>query len=643
MKDATGVVGGSSLALRVVMADGIFGRIFNRGQQNQSQQEGCGRLDGKCGTAQMQPTEIRQEVSNRAQPVALPGPQSQPSSAQVQSASYSPAANPRDTSNAKPISNGLHAQTNKDGSLTVTIPLTNNDVVVGTQARYAFKTPTESTPGPQPLGNLKSLVAHGSTSSPLVAHKVYNSTTQQWELQVTVKDASTTGEVWIGNQSHKVDPGKIKAELARTRLPAASPSDFRLVTPAVTPAPTPAAAPKVVSTVTPSPTPASGPATTPSTSPVTSPELRPKLPVPSLGPTGRPGTVGLGGETNRESLTGAEIKAETPVVVGLPKAPAQDSELQKMREQLEVAISQLAGTDVPSTAATLKEVLKTTLETVDKTEKKLREIREKLATSWEDKNISVEQRRESVENVKKIDEALKGGLVTALKELGAQKPDNLSKFSPDAFFKKFESLLALTPPVAVPTPAPAPTAGAGTAKTEPSAGAAVPLERERSKQLADVLKEAKQQLNLLKDTVDTRVSTGREHLERIIIDADTIEQRLIEERKLLVATRSSAEAETLQDIDKRIGTIDKLIDNDLPKYLKRSLYKQNGSLKDLATLDRIDPMTKFSTALSKLESEVPSINGAKVEIEKPGEIKVLVRQYRSGIQTETLSQEFNEA
>jgi len=193
---------------------GIFGlRRNNQPQQNQQNQ--CNRADGSCGTATVERSYVRQEVASKAQPAPMMGScgTTTTSSSQVYASSCGVPAKPVDTSKAQAIGNGMRAQTNSNGSITVTIPLTTNDLTTGSKLDYSYKRENDGAPRQQ-AGNTKNLVDYGGTNSYFQMVVVRNGISGQAELQVTLRDSKTTGQVWIGDRQYAFEPSKIKAEMA---------------------------------------------------------------------------------------------------------------------------------------------------------------------------------------------------------------------------------------------------------------------------------------------------------------------------------------------------------------------------------------------------------------------------------------------
>lgn len=194
---------------------GILGlRRNNQPQQNQQNQ--CNRADGSCGTATMERSHVRQEVASKARPAQMMGScgTTTTSSSQVYASSCGVPAKPVDTSKAQAIGNGMRAQTNSNGSITVTIPLTTNDLTTGSKLDYSYKRENDGAPRQQ-AGNTKNLVDYGGTNSDFQMVVVRNGISGQAELQVTLRDSKTTGQVWIGDRQYAFEPSKIKAEMAR--------------------------------------------------------------------------------------------------------------------------------------------------------------------------------------------------------------------------------------------------------------------------------------------------------------------------------------------------------------------------------------------------------------------------------------------
>jgi hypothetical protein len=259
------------------------GQFFNRNQSQEPQQSACRLGDRSCGTTQVDTQSYRQAAANAAQPAQLPGASVAPSQAvpQYSSGRCGQIAQPVDTSKATDLGNGVHAQVNRNGTVTVVLPLPNGG---RSQVDYNWTKANESAPR-QTIGYSENFRARGATGDPLVFHRQENGS-----LQITVT-GPTTGAVWIDNERHELDPTKIKAEIARIKTAAAPAS----TSPAATVTPSPTTPP--TSTVSPTPTPPTLSAPTPSAAPTLPstpapsfilPDAIPNLRLPMDGPTPPP-------------------------------------------------------------------------------------------------------------------------------------------------------------------------------------------------------------------------------------------------------------------------------------------------------------------------------------------------------------------
>lgn len=260
-----------------------IGQIFNRNQNQEPEQSACRLGDRSCGTTQVDTQSYRQAAANAAQPAQIPGATVAPSQAvpQYSSGRCGQIAQPVDTSKATDLGNGVHAQVNRNGTVTVVLPLPNGG---RSQVDYTWTKANESAPR-QTMGYSENFRARGATGDPLVFHRQENGS-----LQVTVT-GPTTGAVWIDNKRHELDPTKIKADIARIKTAPAPAS----TSPATTVTPSPMTPP--TSTVSPTPTPPTLSAPTPSAAPTQPstpapsfilPDAIPNLRLPMNGPTPPP-------------------------------------------------------------------------------------------------------------------------------------------------------------------------------------------------------------------------------------------------------------------------------------------------------------------------------------------------------------------
>jgi hypothetical protein len=630
------------------MSNRLFG-LFGRGQQNeQPRQNQCSTLGGTCSTVTVEREYVRQEVHGKACSVPVSQGTAAGTSYQSVPQPSSTAAKPLDTSKAIEISNGLRVQPNKDGSVTVTIPLTADDIGIGSKAQYTVKTPTSSSTQPVSLGeSTQNFISHGNVGGDLVAHKVYNRGTKQWELQVTLKDVQTTGRVTIGDRVYDLEPSKLKAEMLLAAMPPLSPSDIRL---SVKP-PELSLGPTITTPATPPITPSAG--GTPWLSPlgpkpggarsdglvITAPILLKALEELNSrhrGLTGgMPESTGMDGKTAPPVEPGLKsIPDSTPVGGGSPKvdlnkAP-QDPELVKLREKLQLAISYLTGTDGMSRAADIKSVLKETLNTLDRTEARLLEVRSKLVERYKNFSISGEERAEVARKLEEVDNALKGGLATTLKEMGLNKPEDFTKFDATVFAKKFDDLLKYKLPPLPTKPAPGADAGAPPPSTETK----IDADRGPSEALKEIIDGVQGQLDSLNKIANPNVSKGRENLANILEDARVVAQRLLEKRQALVKAKADTNEKDPSKVAEQIREIDKVLDQDLPRYLKQVLFKkETGTLTDLSSLTRVDIRTQFRAALAPTSTS-PSISGREI---KEGERIELKLEIGEAVQIRTAS------